>query len=158
MTESVIVSDYLALEPLLFAAVEDLVPEGWTVQYLTDLGDPRERETRAPAVFVGYGGDGSLSNAAGGATNRVYQDFWTVIAVRTARQTDAARDLRTKAGTIMSRLLHGDGLAGWTPDRATWTGLQIQPGQRPRYYVGYAEYPMLWRTRLTTRATHHRNR
>jgi hypothetical protein len=158
MADSPVITDYLALEPLLLAKLEELLPEGWTAHYLTDLGDPRERETKAPAIFAGYAGDGSLANAGEGALNRLYQEYWTVIAVRTASQDAAARDLRSKAGPIFASLLHNDGLAGWTPDRATWAALQYQPGQRPRYYIGYAEYPMIWRTRLTTMATHHRNR
>lgn len=159
MAESPLLSDYLALEPLLLAQLKKILPEGWGAGYLFDLTDVRERQARAPAVFVGFAGDGVESSAGDGSTNRVFQEFWVIVAATTARQTEAARDLRAKVGKILARLLNSaDGLAGWTPERKTWQPLEYRPGNTARYTAGYVEYPTLWRTRLTVKTTHHRNR
>lgn len=159
MADTPLNDDYLALEPLLNDAVSAILPAGWYTHYLADLREPRERQGLAPAVFIGYGGDGVLDEGGEGSLNRLYQEYWTVIAVRTAVKEDAARELRSQAGAIYALLLNSaGGIAGWTPDRKVWAPLTYQPGQRPKYYIGYAEYPLLWRTRVSTRTTHNRNR
>jgi hypothetical protein len=159
MAASPLADDYLAYEPELEAKLRDLLPDGWAVHYLTELGDPRERQQLAPAVFFGYTGDGAEQVAGEGSFNRLNQEFHTVIAVHTAAQIEAARALRAQVGALMALLLNSaDGLAGWTPDCHTWTGLEYQPGSRPRYYIGYAEFPLRWLTRISVKTTHHRNR
>lgn len=145
--------DYLAFEGPLKARIEALVAQGVRVRSIAELGEWQSRAQLAPAVFVGYSRD-LLDSSAGGANQAWLQEWWAVIAVRNVADTTTGEALRRTAGPLLADVMQG--LGGWTPDDSLFRALQRQNSPQTRYYVGYAEFPTLWQTRIVIRGSHRR--
>lgn len=141
--------DYLALEPLIKTRLDGLV-SGVGIHSLATLGDERSRVQLAPGIFVGYAGD-RRGDDVRGALQTWHQGWWTVIAVRSAKGGNTGQALRTEAGPLLGAVMQQ--LGGWTPDRKTYQPLARVAAAAPRYYIGYAEFPLRWETRITIRST-----
>jgi len=136
--------DYLGLESHLKArltALADSVP----VHSLASLGDVKSRLHLAPAVFVGFAGDERSQDVAD-TLQQWTQRWWTVIAVKYAGGR-SAEALRNRAGPLLMNVINQ--LGGWTPDRSQWQPLRRSAASQPQYFIGYAEFPLQWETRVT---------
>lgn len=140
-----IMDDYLALETPLKAQLLTL-EAGIHVESLADLGDVKSRMQLAPATFVGFAGDRRVEDVPDTLQQWV-QQWWTVVAVRKAGGGVTGAALREVAGPRMAKVING--LGGWTPDRKQWRPLSRVAAGQPSYYIGYAEFPLLWETRIT---------
>lgn len=137
--------DYFALEEPLKARVT-AISGGLQAHSLADLGDVKSRMQLADAVFVGFAGDRRAEDVPD-TLQQWIQQWWTVIAVRTAGGGNTGSKLRAAAGPVMMSVING--LGGWTPEPKQFRKLtRVTPGS-PSFYIGYAEFPLLWETRLT---------
>jgi len=137
--------DYLGLEEPLQAKLQTLA-SGLQVRPLADLGDVKSRMQLAPAVFVGFAGDRRAEDVPETIQQWV-QQWWTVIAVRAAGGGHTGQKLRAAAGPALTEVINA--LGGWTPDRKQWRPLSRVAAGQPSYYIGYAEFPLLWETRIS---------
>lgn len=145
--------DYLALEPLLKARIQAVVPQGTRVVSIAELGDWKSRAQLAPAVFVGYARD-RLDSEAGGSNQAWLQEWWTVVGVRNARNMPGGDALRQQAGPLLATLMQA--LGGWSEDTTVYRKLRRQNPPQVQYYPGYAEFPQVWQTRVMVRGTQQR--
>lgn len=140
-----------------------LAPLAWPVsviQPIDELGLPEERQALARPLAIYYGLAGELREATAGegSAQRWAEDWWVVIGASHAAQKGAAVNLlRDLVGPLRRRLRLG--LGSWTPNRRYWTPLErVAPQANPVYLIGYAEYPLRFRTRIHEQSQHTRNR
>jgi hypothetical protein len=132
-----------------------------TIAPLDELGLPEERQAMARplALYFGLAGESREASIGEGSAQRWAEDWWVVIgASHPAPKLGAAVNLlRDLAGPLRRRLRIG--LGSWTPDRRYWTPLERVPAQAaPVYLIGYAEFPLRFRTLVRESAPHFRNR
>lgn len=141
---------------------QDLMPlarEITNVVPLDELGDPQDRMPLANplALYFGFGDELEESSAGEGAAQRWSQDWWVVVAARHVGKSTDVNLLRDLAGPLRTRVRLA--LSGWTPDRTLWGPLVRQsPRVAPVYLVGYAEFPMRFRTTVRYASVPNRNR
>ena len=129
------------------------------VKPIDDLGDFQDRQQLAAplALYFGLAAEGLAASTGQGSAQIWTQDWWVVVAARHAGRSEQQSLLRDLAGPLRTRVRLG--LSSWTPERAAWTPLEmVSPGAEPVYLVGYAEFPLRFRTRVRFESLQLRNR
>lgn len=129
------------------------------VRPVDELGLPADRMSLATplALWYGLGDEVVLGGTGEGSAQRWAQDWWVIVAARHVGRPGAVSLVRDLAGPLRTRVRLA--LSGWTPDRRVWSPLErVAPGSPPVYLVGYAEFPMRFRTRVSYQSVPARNR
>ncbi|MFT0211829.1 hypothetical protein VQ643_04335 [Pseudomonas sp. F1_0610] len=137
--------DYLFLEDLLIARIQQQVPE-LTVQGIADLADVDQSALSTPSAFVVYLGDWvpqGASHQGGQKTIQTVTQNWAVVLC--VSYGDSAGDgygARRLAGPYLGQLLAT--LTGWKPAQDV-APLVRAAQQAPTDYIdGYFYYPLVF--------------
>jgi hypothetical protein len=143
--------DYLALEPLIIARLQDQIPDlAANVRPLADanvLADGGGNTT--PALLVIYAGEAidypeNMRQATG--TERIDQTWAVVVSVRSSTDPRAGSAARAIAGPLITRVIRT--LSGWRPDEGYETLRRIDAPFPSGYENGWLFYPLAWIVRL----------
>ena len=141
-------SNYLAISPLIIARIRAEVPAIVDVLPAQDLATLTESTLRTPSAFVIYDGDNLGDTAGRGQAQGVKQRWLIVLAIRNARQNDGGAGLAADAGPLISDLLTA--LQGWQPDSTDYRPLTRVAAPRPGYSPAFAFYPLAFETQIIT--------
>ncbi|ACL71489.1 conserved hypothetical protein [Thioalkalivibrio sulfidiphilus HL-EbGr7] len=139
---------FLALEPLIEARLKAHLPAGVHVLTAADLAGVEERAQVTPAVHLIYRGYRPTQDQGQGKIQEIEQIWWTVVAVRSARDIKGGSGTREQAGPIIDAVL--EALMGWRPIEG-YLPLKLAPSAAPAYRAGFAYHPLGWTTRTTKR-------
>lgn len=143
-------ANYLALEPLLVARLQDTLPAGTHVLTPADLEGVTQQKQLTPAVHVVFWRSLMVPSSApddSGGYHAVRQHWLTVVAVRHAGGQKSAQPQREVAGTLAAKVVVA--LAGWKPSAAGIRRLLPIDAPGPHYGKGgYMYLPLAWETTL----------
>lgn len=147
-------SDYLALEPVIIDRLESEVTELVLVGSAPDLDGLAEGRQATPSAYVIYGGDQVPTNdrriSDAGKRHVITQRWFVVLAVRNVRDTVSGSGVRSDAGPLLSKIITA--LAGekpWVPVSGI-RPLRRAGAPRPSYRAGYGLFPLLFTADVIT--------
>lgn len=142
------IGNYLAVEPLIIARLEERVSGLRNVSGWSDYASIEDAKMPTPCAYVLYLGDRPLDDAGRGAVQRVMQLWGVVIAVRNLRSAPTGAGVRDEAGPYITAVIGA--LMGWRPSPTFRPMRRLAGGPPPSYgdLVGY--FPLLFGTELQT--------
>jgi len=136
---------FATVEQSILARLREKLP-GITVEPLRELERVPELRQKAPAVFVIYDGyNVGDSIAPNGSIQRIVQDWYVVVATKSAKgngKVDAARD---QASELCEKVLGA--LLGYDLGGGRYLRLSDAPG--PEYDAGYCHVPLAFSNAAT---------
>lgn len=121
------------------------MPETTTVEPLRELERVPELRQRAPAVFVIYDGFTVGESLANGAVQRITQEWFVVVAAKSARGNGSEAAARDQAAAMCSQVL--EALLGFHLGGGSYLRLSDAPG--PEYDGGYCHVPLAFSNSAT---------
>lgn len=121
------------------------MPETTTVEPLRELERVPELRQRAPAVFVIYDGFTVGESLANGAVQRITQEWFVVVAAKSARGNGSEAAARDQAAAMCAQVL--EALLGFHLGGGSYLRLSDAPG--PEYDGGYCHVPLAFSNSAT---------
>jgi hypothetical protein len=118
---------------------------GVTVAPLRELERVPEMRQRAPAIFVIYDGLTAGQAIGTGAVQQITQEWYVVIAAKSARGAGESNAARDQAGAIADQVLSA--LLGYHLGGGRYLRLSDSPG--PEYDAGYCHLPLAFSNAAT---------
>ncbi len=109
-----------------------------TVEPLRELERVPELRQKAPAVFVIYDGYSVGEAISNGSVQRITQDWYIVIAAKSAKGSGAVNAARDQAAELCEKVL--EALLGFHLGNGRYLRLSDAPG--PEYDGGYCHVPL----------------
>lgn len=133
------------VEQTIIDRLRDKLP-GVTVEPLRELERVPELRQKAPAVFVIYDGY-TVGESIGptGMVQKINQDWYVVVATKSAKGNGNVNAARDQAGEICEQVL--DALLGFHLGRGRYLRLSDAPG--PEYDGGYCHVPLAFSNAAT---------
>lgn len=121
------------------------LPDGVTVEPIRELERVPELRQKAPAVFVIYDGYSVGEALANGAVQRITQEWYVVIAAKSAKGNGGSNDARDAASVLAGQVLTS--LLGFHLGDGKYLRLTDAPG--PEYDAGYCHIPLAFSNSAT---------
>lgn len=116
-----------------------------TIEPLREIERVPELRQRAPAVWVIYDGYGVGDSVANGAVQQIRQDWYVVVAAKSAKGNGNAHAARDEAGELCLQVLQA--LLGFHIGGGRYLQLGDAPG--PEYDGGYCHVPLAFSNAAT---------
>lgn len=136
---------FQAVEQIIIDRLRAKLPDV-TVEPLRELERVPELRQKAPAVFVIYDGY-TVGQSLGptGAIQQITQDWYVVVATKSAKGNGNVNAARDQAGEICEQVL--DALLGFHLGGGRYLRLSDAPG--PEYDAGYCHVPLAFSNAAT---------
>lgn len=122
------------------------LPQAVTIEPLRELERVPELRQKAPAVFVIYDGYSvGESLAPTGAVQRINQDWYVVVATKSAKGNGSVNAARDEAGELCEKVL--EALLGYHLGGGKYLRLSDAPG--PEYSAGTCHVPLAFSNAAT---------
>lgn len=133
-------------EEKILARLRERMPDGTTVEPLRELERVPQLRQRAPAVWVIYDGfSPTTERIANGQIQQVRQDWFVVVAAKSARGNGDVADARDQAAQLCEAVLAA--LLGFHLGGGKYLQLGEAPG--PEYDGGYCHVPLAFSNSAT---------
>lgn len=136
---------FAEIEAAIVARLVAYLPAGVHVAPLHELERVPELRQKAPAVWVIYDGYSVGSSTPPGNVQQVRQEWYVVIAAKSARGAGAVDAARDEAAALCEKVL--EALLGFHLGRGRYLQLQDAPG--PEYDGGYCHVPLAFTNAAT---------
>jgi len=135
---------FATTEQIIIDRLQERMP-GVTIAPLRELERVPELRQRAPAVWVIYDGYTVGQTIAPGAVQQVTQQWYVVIAAKSARGAGESNAARDQAGELAEQVLGA--LLGFHLGGGRYLRLAEAPG--PEYDAGYCHLPLAFSNAAT---------
>jgi hypothetical protein len=142
------IDNFLFLEPLIVARLQEHLPSDVQVLTAPALADMAEAGRRLPAVFVVYDGYQVAEDNPGFLT--VTQTWVTWAAVRNSANLREGAPAREDAGSLLHQMRVA--LSRWKPEGAK--PLRLSAAPNPIYTDGHAYFPLAWTSAIALDHAH----
>lgn len=132
------------VEQIILDRLRAVLP-GITVEPLRELERVPELRNKAPAVFVIYDGYGVGQAVANGAVQGITQDWYVVVATKSAKGNGDSNVARDQASELCEKVLGA--LLGYHLGGGKYLRLSDAPG--PEYDGGYCHVPLAFSNSAT---------
>lgn len=132
-------------EQKILDRLRERLPAGTTIEPIRELERVPELRQRAPAVFVIYDGFSIGETIANGQIQKITQEWYVVVATRSARGNGSEAAARDQASALCSEVLGA--LLGYHLGGGSYLRLADAPG--PEYDGGYAHVPLAFSNSAT---------
>lgn len=136
---------FAEVEQKILERLRETMPAGTTVEPLRELERVPELRQRAPAVFVIYDGFTAGESIANGQIQKITQEWYVVVAARSARGNGSESAARDQAAALCSQVLGA--LLGYHVGGGSYLRLADAPG--PEYDGGYCHVPLAFSNSAT---------
>jgi hypothetical protein len=135
---------FASTEQVIIDRLREKLPDV-TVEPLRELERVPELRQKAPAVFVIYDGYGVGEFVANGSIQKITQDWYVVVAAKSAKGNGNESTARDKAGELCESVLSA--LLGFHLGGGRYLRLADAPG--PIYDGGYCHVPLAFQSAAT---------
>ena len=136
---------FAATEQKIIDRLREVLGPSITIEPLRELERVPELRQKAPAAFVIYDGFKIGQSTANGQVQQIVQEWFVVVATRSARGSGDPNAARDQAATISEQVLGA--LLGYHLGGGSYLRLADAPG--PEYDAGYCHVPLAFSSAAT---------